>query len=240
MYTEDDLLPLSALQHLLFCERRAALIYIEGIWDENPFTVEGRQLHERAHSSETESRGNIRITRGLLLRSLRLGLSCKADVVEFHRLPEDGPEHPEDISMPGGVRLDNVPGLWQPFPVEYKRGRLRHEEGYEIQLCAQAICLEEMLKVAVPSGAIFYGKTGRRLELAFCKELRMETETAAERLHELFQKRVTPTARYSKKCERCSLTSLCIPKTTGSGRSVKRYLAGAAKESEGDVDEASS
>jgi len=240
MFSEDEFLPLSALQHLLYCERRAGLIYIEGIWDENPYTVEGRQLHERTHSSETESRGNIRIARGLLLRSLRLGLSGKADVVEFHRLHENSTERPQYDSTSEGIRLEGISGFWRPFPVEYKRGRLRHEEGYEVQLCAQAICLEEMLDVIVPSGALFYGKTGRRLELAFDMDLRVETETAAHRLHELIHGEVTPVACYSKKCERCSLNELCIPKTISRRRSVEQYLADVVREPEGGTGETSS
>jgi CRISPR-associated exonuclease Cas4 len=163
MYNEDDLLPISALQHLLFCERRAALIYVESLWNENRFTVEGHHLHDRAHDSETEVRGNVRIARGLMLRSLRLGLSGKADVVEFHLVSDDNSN---------GTKLEGIQGLWTPFPVEYKRGRLRHEREFEVQLCAQALCLEEMLNVPIPSGALYYGKTARRLEVAFDESLR--------------------------------------------------------------------
>lgn len=226
MFNEDDLLPLSGLQHLIFCERRAALVHIEGLWDENPFTVEGRQLHDRAHELGTEVRGNVRIARGLRLRSLRLGLSGKADVVEFHRVDSSSAERltGQETNVTG-VTLPGVAGLWRPFPVEYKRGRLRREEGYEIQVCAQALCLEEMLGVSVPAGALFYGKTMRRLELMFDAKLRMETQEAASRLHEMVRAGKTPTARYEKKCLRCSLLQLCMPKTTGSRRSARRYLA---------------
>jgi CRISPR-associated exonuclease Cas4 len=227
MFDEDDLLPISALAHLLFCERRAGLIHIEGLWDENRFTAEGRNLHERAHASALESRGDVRIARGLRLRSLRLGLTGKADVVEFHRLPEaETPPGVEGEGLPAGVPLPGARGLWQPFPVEYKRGRLRREEGYEVQLCAQALCLEEMLSVAVPVGAVFYGQPRRRLEVTFSEELRRQTETASARLHELTRAGKTPPARYEKKCESCSLVSLCMPKTTGGRKSVDRYLSG--------------
>lgn len=215
MFKEEDLLPISALQHLLFCERRVALVYIEGIWDENLFTVEGHHTHSKVHDSESESRGTIRIARGLLLRSLRLGLTGKADVVEFH-LVSDSTK---------GTKLEGVPGLWQPLLVEYKRGRLRHEREYEVQLCAQAICLEEMLGVSIPSGAIFYGKTGRRLKIEFDETLRSETETAAARLHEIFQEGKTPKARYVKKCKKCSLLPHCMPKVTGVRHSVDWYLS---------------
>jgi CRISPR-associated exonuclease Cas4 len=227
MFEEDDLLPISALAHLLFCERRAALIHIEGLWDENLFTAEGRNLHERTHEPALESRGDVRIARGLRLRSLRLGLSGKADVVEFHRLPEsEAAASGQGSGLPSRIPLPGVLGLWQPLPVEYKRGRLRREEGYEVQLCAQALCLEEMLGVGVPMGAVFYGQPRKRLEVPLGEELRRQTETAAARLHELIRARNTPPACYEKKCESCSLLTLCMPKTTGGRKSVDRYLAG--------------
>ena len=155
MFSEDDLLPISALQHLLFCERRAFLVHVERVWQENVSTVEGHQLHDRTHEAGTESRGDIRIARGLRLRSLTLGLSGMADVVEFHRVA-DGE---------AGAELPRTRGRWRPFPVEYKRGILRHEQAYEVQLCAQAMCLEEMLGTAVPAGSLFYGLSRRRQDV---------------------------------------------------------------------------
>ena len=226
-FSEDDLLPISALADLVFCERRAALHHLEAIWEDNVFTVEGTFLHHKVDAEDRlESRGDVRIARGLRLRSLRLGLTGKADVVEFHRLPEAETAAGGEIgALPAGVRLPGTRGLWQPFPVEYKRGRLRREEGYEVQLCAQALCLEEMLSVAVPVGAVFYGQPRRRLEVTFSEELRRQTESAAARLHELTRVGKTPQARYEKKCESCSLLSLCMPKTTGGHKSVDRYLS---------------
>lgn len=221
-YTEDELLPISALQHLLFCERRAALVHIEGLWDDNLFTTEGSLLHERADETSTEVRGDVRIARGLRLRSLRLGLTGKADVVEFHCASVGE----------AGVRLDGVAGLWQPMPVEYKRGALRKEEGYEVQLCAQALSLEEMLNVGIPAGAIYYGKTRRRLDIAFDEKLRRETEAAVEHLHELLEGHATPHAARGPKCERCSLVDLCLPRATGGQRSAQRYLAKAIADAE--------
>lgn len=216
-FDEDYLLPLSRLSDLVFCERRAALHLVEGLWNDNPFTVEGRILHERSHDARTESRGDTRIARGLLLRSLRLGLSGKADVVEFHRLPP---------GESGGIQLDGVEGCWQPYPVEYKRGRLRPERSYEVQLCAQALCLEEMLGVWVSAGALFYGKTARRQVVVFDQVLRRQTEEAAARLHELFKQGRTPDAVYVKnKCQQCSLFDLCLPRQAASSRSVGAYLA---------------
>jgi CRISPR-associated exonuclease Cas4 len=203
-YTEEDLIMISALQHIAFCPRQCALIHIEQLWDENRMTAEGHIMHERVHDQDRESRGNIRIEYGLPLRSLRLGLIGKADVVEFHRLDKQ---------------------TWQPFPVEYKRGKQKHDHCDLIQLCAQAMCLEEMLSGSVPSGAIFYGRTRRRLDVTFDDALRKETEEAAEHAHQLITSGKTPPPVYEKRCERCSLIEECIPKTIGEKSSVKRYLA---------------
>src|SRR5579859_4686917 len=150
MYSEEDLLPISALQHLAFCERQWALIHLEGVWAENQLTAEGRVIHDRAHEPGTESRGDVRVSRGLRLRSLRLGLSGIADVVEFHRCGRRGDTSGKGL-VASGVALPSVSGSWAPFPVEYKRGRPKSGPFDEIQLCAQALCLEEMLGVPVLS-----------------------------------------------------------------------------------------
>jgi len=236
-WDETEWVMISALQHYAYCPRQCGLIHLEGIWDENALTVEGRHLHDRADSPETEVRGDVRIARGLRLRCLRLGLTGRADVVEFHRTEDDAAVLAG--MRPHGAALPGVPGLWQPFPVEYKRGRLRHEEGSEIQICAQALCLEEMLIVHVPAGAIFYGKTARRLEITFDTELREKTEDTASRLHALFHEGKTPMARYEKKCAKCSLLSLCMPKAISNRNRVERYLATAMADHEEQRDEAS-
>ena len=223
MYSEDDLLPISGLQHLLFCERQAALVLIENLWEENTFTADGRIKHERAHEVGTEARPGARVARGLRLRSLTLGLTGMADIVEFHRTDDST-----------GIALEGVEGLWQPVPVEYKRGRLRKEDGYELQLCAQAVCLEEMLCAEIPRGYIYYGKTNRRLEIAFNKDLRQKTVMAAVHLHELLSAGVTPKAAHTRKCERCSLISLCLPAVSGSKQSTNTYLRRMLKVVEGD------
>ncbi len=227
MYDEADLLPISALQHLAFCERQWALIHLEGLWAENRLTVEGHHLHDRTHKPETESRGDVRIGRALRLRSLRLGLTGVADVVEFHRVTNP-PELPgvDSGEKAKGVRLPEVVGVWQPFPVEYKRGKPKLGPYDEVQLCAQALCLEEMLGVQIPSAALFYGQPHQRLDVLLTPALREQTERLAARLHELTRAGKTPPARYEKKCESCSLLTLCMPKTTGGRKSVDRYLAG--------------
>jgi CRISPR-associated exonuclease Cas4 len=221
MFSEDDLLPLSALQHLLFCQRQCALIHIEGLWDENRLTALGKRLHERAHrEGERELRGDVCIARGVRLRSLRLGLAGKADVVEFHRLDA------------AGVPLAGVPGLWRPFPVEYKRGRPKRNRCDEVQLCAQALCLEEMLGTDVPAGALFYGTTRRRFDVALGAALRAETEDAARRLHAMIGSGVTPRIAREPKCDHCSLAALCLPEATGPARSAARYTRDALRRSQ--------
>ncbi len=209
-FSEDDLLPVSALQHLVFCERQCALIHIEGMWEENPFTLEGKHLHESTDIPGLESRGDLRIARGLRLRSFRLGISGIADVVEFRR------------SAGEGAALVGVAGFWAPYPVEYKRGRRRYHRANEVQLCAQALCLEEMLGTTVPRGSLYYGKSRRRLEVLFDDQLRNYTETMCDRLRSLLASRRTPLARLEKKCRDCSLLGICSPEAIG--RSVETYL----------------
>lgn len=199
----EDLIMISALQHFVFCPRQCALIHIEQAWDENRFTAEGRIMHERVHESGDESRGSVRIARGVPLRSFRLGLVGVADVVEFHRLADN---------------------LWQPFPVEYKRGKPKPDASDSVQLCAQAMCLEEMLSAPVPKGALFYGRTRRRLDVNFDDALRKKTEDAAREAHALIESGITPPPVYSKRCESCSLIVECMPKKIEKQVSVKRYL----------------
>lgn len=203
-FAEDDLLPLSALQHLLFCERQCALIHVEGLWAENRLTVEGRHLHDRADRGDTETRGPIRTERGIAVRSLRLGLVGKADVVEFHH--------------------DTTGALVRAVPVEYKRGRPKRDDSDRVQLCAQGLCLEEMLGLRVEGGALFYGTPRRRSDVVFDQPLRNVTEQAARRLHELVAAGITPPAAREPKCDNCSLLQLCLPDTAGARRSARGYF----------------
>jgi CRISPR-associated exonuclease Cas4 len=217
MYSEDELLPLSALQHLLYCERRAALVHIENLWAENAFTVEGAHLHEKADRPGEESRRDLISARAVPLRSVVLGLSGKADIVEFHRVPEGA-------AADGAIALSGKPGRWRVFPVEYKRGALRREHGYEIQLCAQALCLEEMLGAAISAGAIFFGETRRRMDVDFDLALRAETAAAAQRVHALIATEKTPPAVLTPKCEKCSLHEVCMPEAFSARPRVADYL----------------
>lgn len=178
------------------------LIHIEQQWTENRLTAEGRILHERVHSSGGESRRKIRIEFDLPIRSLRLGLIGRADIVEFHL-------------------RENC--KWQPFPVEYKRGRPKKDDSDRVQLCAQALCLEEMLDCDVLEGALYYGQKKRRQNILIDKSLRQLTIDAADRLHTLLSSNCTPAPNYAKKCESCSFISQCLPKIAGK-KKVANYL----------------
>lgn len=220
MFLEDDLIPLSALQHFLYCERQCALIHVEQLWAENSLTVEGRRLHQKADKGKAQVRAGLRVARALPLRSLRLGLIGKADVVEFHHSSDEATKQRSDEGEASGAAS---PGI--PYPVEYKRGRPKSHDADRVQLCAQALCLEEMLGVAVPAGALFYGRTRRRVEVEFDAALRQLTEDTAGRVHELFTSRRTPPAIRDKKCERCSLRHLCLPGAMSKREPASRYLA---------------
>lgn len=202
---------LSALQHAVFCMRQCALIHLEGIWTENRLTATGRILHERVDNGMHETRRDVRLATALRLVSHRLGVIGIADMVEFHRVGE------------GGAPLPDLSGRWMPFPVEYKHGKPNGRNADEVQLCAQAMCLEEMLNVEVPSGALFYGTTRRRMEVRFDAGLRALTESTAEKVHQLFSAGTIPPAEYGKWCESCSLLDSCNPKSQG--KSARAWLA---------------
>ncbi len=201
MHDESDYIMLSALQHYLYCPRQCALIHIEQQWIENRYTAEGRVLHERADSWESTRKGSVHSVRTLPIRSERLGVTGQADVVEFQ---DDG----------------------SVVPVEYKRGKPKANRCDEVQLCAQALCLEEMLNVRIGEGALFYGQQRRRKSVSFDTDLRRLTETTICQVHELLAGGRTPLAEYDAKCEQCSLLAVCLPKSCSSNRSVRKYLGG--------------
>lgn len=200
MFKEDELLPISALQHLVYCERQCALIHMERLWEENIFTIEGAHLHDRVHRDEIEKRPGVRVVRAMSLRSLKYGLVGIADVVEFH--------------------INEA-----PYPVEYKRGRSKPDRSDEVQLCAQAICLEEMMNVEIQKGSMFYGQPRRREEVLFSVELRSLTLCLVERLREIINSRVLPKAEYGKKCARCSLIEKCMPQISDRHKSANKYYS---------------
>ena len=216
-YSEDDLLQLSGLQHFLFCRRQWALIHIEQQWAENYRTVDGELMHEKAHDrSSSESRGNLYIVRGMRIFSKTLGLSGECDVVEFHRNGD-------------GISLAEKDGLWQPYPVEYKHGEPKAGNCDAAQLCAQAMCLEEMLCCEIPKGALFYGEIRRRETVPFTQELREQVRRAAEEMHGLYRRGYTPKVKPMKACSACSLKELCLP-VLCKDKSVKAYLSAAMEE----------
>ena len=202
---EDELIPISALQHMLYCPRRCALIHIERQWAENRFTAEGHLLHERADAGGHERRRSVRIARSVVVRSLRLGVAGIADVVEVRG---------DDGSL---------------YPVEYKRGRPKRHRADQVQLCAQALCLEEMLVRPVPEGALFYGRSRRRRPVSFDHDLRALTErTVADARTLLLGTRRTPPPEYeAAKCEACSLKDVCQPRKPRGSGVVDRWLAAA-------------
>jgi CRISPR-associated exonuclease Cas4 len=214
VFNDDDLMALSLLQHLVFCERQCALICNEQLWGDNALTIGGTQMHKRAHGEapRRERRGDIIVVRGLMMSSRSLGLSGKADVVEFHKVVE------------GGVHLKGLDGVWCPFPIEYKHGKPKVDDCDRVQLCAQALCLEEMMDTVILEGAIFYGRTQRREAVEFTEPLRTRTQNACFRLHEILAGGENPPAVYTEHCERCSMVSICMPTITESAGKASKYL----------------
>ncbi|HPU86401.1 MAG TPA: CRISPR-associated protein Cas4 [Candidatus Latescibacteria bacterium] len=200
MYHEDDWIQLSALQHYLFCPRQCALIHVDGLWAENRLTARGRVFHARVDSGEDEMRGDDHVVRSLNVYSREYGLSGRADVVEFK----------------------DANGNMVPYPVEYKSGMPKADECDAVQLCAQALCIEEMLGLPVPDAAIFYGKTRHRLKVVMDERLRTTTVAAIHAVHAMIEKRYFPDARYSKRCDNCSLVDLCMPRL--SERKTANYI----------------
>jgi CRISPR-associated exonuclease Cas4 len=198
---EDALIPLSALQHYLFCPRQCALIHVEQVWTEDQATAEGRLLHERVDAGGFEARGAVRTARSLQIRSLQLGVVGRADVVELRGVPA------------------------RPYPIEYKRGRPKPHRADEVQLCAQALCLEEMVDQVVEEGALFYGQTRRRTVVAFDETLRALTFRIADETRAMMATGRTPPPSPKPACRRCSLQEACRPDRMHAAPKVGRWLA---------------
>lgn len=198
MYSDDDLLPLSGLQHMAFCERQWALIHVEGLWEESSDTLRGRFFHERVDTAGYSCRAGVRAERNVRLVSHRLGIYGVADIVEYH--PEG-----------------DVPVM----PVEYKVGKPKVEDWDRLQVCAQVLCSEEMEGIRIDAGALFYGETRRREDVEITRELRERVASLAQRMHELFAQGLTPMGENSGKCNRCSLQNECLPRIIG--RRVDKY-----------------
>ena len=211
-YTPDELLPLSGIQHFLFCRRRWALIHVEMQWQDNVLTVEGRQMHERADDPFfSEARNGTVIARSVPVASYRLGLSGVCDVVEFTQSPH-------------GVKLPNRDRLYLAAPVEYKHGKPMEKPADKAQLCAQAMCLEEMLSTHIPRGYLFYGQTRHRQEVEFTPQLRTLVEEMSAEMHHYFQRGYTPKVKPSKACRSCSLADVCLPVLQENVIAASKYI----------------
>jgi CRISPR-associated exonuclease Cas4 len=188
---QPEPIPLSALQHAVYCLRQAALIHLERVWEENRFTAEGRVLHAVTDKGGHRNIKGTRRVNALALASRKLGIAGVADLVEF---------------IPSGDHET-------PYPVEFKRGKAKPHRADEVQLCAQALCLEEMTGQAVPEGALFYGETKRRAVVSFDEELRKLTAETICQLRDVFTSlRTPPPTLHTERCRACSLHEICRPK----------------------------
>ena len=216
-YNEDDYIQLSGIQHFAFCPRQWALIHIEEQWQENWHTTLGEILHERAHSEGlTEKRGNTITMRGMRVSSRELGTVGQCDIVEF-------------VKADTGITLNKYDGFWQVFPVEYKKGRTKTGDEDRLQLCAQAICLEEMLLCTINCGFLYYGETKRREKVILDEDLRLKTKECFITMKDLLKKGHTPKAKKSAKCRSCSLNDICLPqlsKTPPPEEYISRAIGG--------------
>lgn len=210
-YDEENYLNMAGLQHFAFCRRQWALIHIEQQWQENLRTVEGQILHERAHDGRIpEKRGDIIVSRGMAVFSRALGINGVCDVVEFHKSKD-------------GVKIVGREGLYKVFPVEYKRGKPKENDCDALQLCAQAMCLEEMLLCTIPEAYLYYGETNHRTRIELSENLRSQVVSMLKEMHALYDRRYTPKVKVSKSCNACSLKDICIPKLCRN-LSVSQYI----------------
>lgn len=211
-YSPEEMLSLSGIQHFLFCRRQWALIHVEQQWQENMLTVDGRILHNRVDDPFfTEKRKGVIIARSVPVASPSLGLSGICDVVEFTHSTQ-------------GVHLAGHAGTFLPAPVEYKRGKQKQGQSDEAQLCAQAICLEDMLTVSIPIGYLYYGQTRRRIVVEFTEDLRALVRKAAQEMHAYFQRGYTPKVKPFKGCKACSLADICLPSLQSQVVSASTYI----------------
>lgn len=210
-YPESEYLQLSALQHFAFCRRQWGLIHLEQQWVENYHTADGRLGHKNAHDGlHSESRPNRIITRGMAISSPSLGISGECDIVEFN-------------ATSNGIYLAGKPGLWQPYPIEYKRTGKAATQADHLQLCAQTMCLEEMLCCVIPEGAIYSIATKKRTSVLLDEALRAQVTDFLAEMHALTKRGHTPRVKKSKACAACSLQEVCLPKLEKT-TTVQTYL----------------
>jgi len=221
LFADEEMVLISALQHYLFCPRQCALIHVEGVWRENYLTSAGRRMHERVDAGGMETRRDRHRASAVSLVSRRYGLTGVADVVEFERISGSD----DAVGAHVAVRLPGQEGLWRPFPVEYKRGKPKLHRADEVQLCAQALCLEEMLDVCIEKGALFYGETRRRSDVVFDDALRSLTLETAQSVRRMIDDGKTPGPNVTKSCDACSLLEACQPQVCESVGSAERWIA---------------
>jgi len=211
-YTVGDLLPLSGIQHFLFCRRQWALIHIEQQWRENALTAEGRIMHDGADDPFfTVKRHEVITARAVPISSHRLGLAGVCDVVEF-------------TASADGVTLPGRDGRYLVAPIEYKRGKPKQDPCDRAQLCAQAMCLEEMLCTTIPRGYMYYGQTRHRVTIELTAELRELVRATADEMHRYFRRGYTPRVKPSKSCRACSLAEVCLPRLQGEVLLASQYI----------------
>lgn len=204
MYTEEDFIQISSLQHYVYCPRQCGLIHVEDVWADNVFTVRGEILHEKVDTDTYETRGTLKTVRGLRIHSQRLGIVGRCDVVEFSKSKDTA-------------------DATEVLPVEFKSGQPKDDISDKVQLCAQVLCLEEMLNTRIQRGAFFYGKIRRRQVIEINEQLRSETENIIVSVHEIVSKKMVPSAKHSEKCRNCSLENVCMPKAMNE-RKLGQYM----------------
>lgn len=195
---QPDPVMVSALEHYSYCPRQCALIHLEHVWDENVYTMRGRDVHERVDEASSHEMAGVRVERALPIWSKRLNLTGRADVVEFH---------------------DGV-----PYPVEYKSGRHRRGHHEELQLCAQAVCLEEMLNIKVDKGALYWHGSRERKEVVLTEALKTTVGEIAAAVQDMLSARCMPPPVNDKRCEGCSLREACLPNVAGNSAKNKRAV----------------
>lgn len=213
MYTEDDFIMISALQHYVYCPRQCGLIHVDDVWHENVFTVRGNILHEKVDTDTYETRGTLKTVRGLRIHSFKYGIVGRCDVVEFKQLNNQEDSH---------FRENDIKEV---VPVEFKAGEPKDDISDKVQLCAQALCLEEMLNTTIKQGAFFYGKIRRRNVIVIDNELRSQTVNIIASVRKIVSTNEIPSAEYAAKCRNCSIESICQPKAMNK-KKLEQYIKG--------------
>ncbi len=228
MIPEDQWVPISALSHYSFCPRRVVLIHSENIWCDNQWTADGKILHEKSDTETRKSTREIRFVRSLRIHNPEIGVYGVADVVEFKKIGNNGLDYNGNNILMNGVHLPNIEGRWFPYPIEFKRGKIRTDESYEIQLCAQSFCLEYIYNIEIPYGYLYFGESGKRKKIDFSIDLRNKTTQLSNEVRKILYSDIVPRADFSAKCRKCSLEPYCLPeisKVSSAKSYIQKYLS---------------